>query len=67
MDEKKIKIFLEDELGEFHFKKSKSNLNIRFNRIAFIFFVFFIISVIYSVHLFHLGSKKQKKNTHKLQ
>ncbi len=61
MDEKKIKIFLEDELGEFHFKKSKSNLNIRFNRIAFIFFVFFIISVIYSIHLFHLGSKKQKK------
>ena len=40
--------------------KKKSNLNIRFNRIGFIFFVFFIIFIIYSIHLTHLGSRKSK-------
>ena len=39
-------------------KTEKSNLNISFNRIAFIFFIFFIISLIYSIHLLHLGSRK---------
>ena len=44
----------------FYIKKSKSNLNITFNRISFIFFIFFIIFVIYSIHLIHLGSRKGK-------
>ena len=39
-------------------KKKKSNLNINFNRISFIFFIFFLISLIYIIHLVHLGSRK---------
>ena len=39
----------------FHLK-SKSNLNIQFNRIAFIFFIIFTISLIYTIQLLHLGS-----------
>ena len=35
------KIILEETENEFLYKKSKSNLNIKFNRVAFIFFVFF--------------------------
>ena len=42
----------------FHIRKSKTNLNIEFNRIAFIFFVFLVISIIYSIQLLHLGSLK---------
>ncbi len=51
------KIILEDYENEFSFKRNKSNLNIVFNRIAFIFFLFFIISIIYSIQLLHLGSR----------
>ena len=43
---------------EFEYSKNRSKINIKFNRIAFIFFVFFIISIIYSIHLIHLGSRK---------
>ena len=52
------KIILEETENEFLYKKSRSNLNIKFNRVAFIFFVFFLISIIYSIHLIHLGSRK---------
>ena len=52
------KIILEETENEFLYKKNKSNLNITFNRVAFIFFVFFLISIIYSIHLIHLGSRK---------
>ncbi len=64
----KNKIVLEDYENEFSFTKSKTNLNIGFNRIAFIFFIFSIISIIYSIQLFHLGSKKtvQKKTLFQL-
>ena len=55
---KKTRIILEDNISDFSYQKSKSNLNIKFNRIGFIFFVFFIISVIFSIHLTHLGSRK---------
>ena len=51
-------IILEEYENEFSYKKKKSNLNIRFNRVAFIFFVFLTISIIYSIHLLHLGSLK---------
>ena len=51
-------IFLEEYENEFSYKKSKSNLKIEFNRVAFIFFVFIIISAIYSIQLLHLGSLK---------
>ena len=51
-------ITLEEYENEFSYKKSKSNLKIDFNRIAFIFFIFFTISIIYSIQLLHLGSLK---------
>ena len=60
-------IILEDYETEFLYKKNKTNLNIDFNRIAFIFFIFLIISIIYSIQLLHLGSLKQNlKNTQKI-
>ena len=49
-------IVLEEYENEFSFEKSKSNLNIQFNRIAFIFFIIFTISLIYTIQLLHLGS-----------
>ncbi len=53
----KKKFEIEDTEFDFKYKKSQSNLNIRFNRISFIFFIFFIISTIFSIHLLHLGSR----------
>ena len=49
-------IVLEEYENEFSYKKSKSNLDIKFNRVAFIFFIFLVISIIYSIQLLHLGS-----------
>jgi len=51
---------LENYESEFSYKKNKSNLNITFNRIAFIYFVFFMISIIYSIKVFYLGSLNSK-------
>ena len=59
-EENNDNIVLEEYENEFSYQKSKSNLNIQFNRIAFIFFIFFTISLIYSVQLLHLGSLKSK-------
>ena len=56
----KNKLVLENYENEFSFKRKKSNLNITFNRIAFIFFVFLFVSVIYSVNFFYLGSLNSK-------
>ena len=56
----KKNIILEEYENEFSYKKSKTNLDIQFNRIAFIFFVFLVISVIYSIQLLHLGSLKEE-------
>jgi cell division protein FtsI (penicillin-binding protein 3) len=58
MSDKKNNVILEEYENEFSYKKSKTNLNIEFNRIAFIFFVFLVISIIYSIQLLHLGSLK---------
>jgi len=60
MNNRNSKIILEDLQNDFLYQKSKSNLNISFNRISFIFFIFFIFFLIYSVHLIHLGSRKTK-------
>ena len=54
-------LILEDYDGEFSYKKSKSNLNISFNRVAFIFFIFFIIFLIFSIKGIYFGTI-QKKN-----
>ena len=70
----KERFTLYDNKDEFEYNKNKSDINIRFNRVAFIFFIFFIITIIYSIHLIHLGSrqydelkKKQIKVFNKLQ
>ena len=68
MIKKEDRIFLEDQKNDFLYQKSKSNLNITFNRISFIFFIFFIIFIIYSIHLVQLGSRKSNfVNTHKIE
>jgi cell division protein FtsI (penicillin-binding protein 3) len=54
----KNKFVLYDNNDEFKYNINKIDINIKFNRVAFIFFVFFIISLIYSIHLIHLGSRK---------
>ena len=59
MSEKETKIILEEYENKFLYKKSKTNLNIEFNRIAFIFFVFLMISIIFSIQLLHLGTLKK--------
>jgi len=51
---------LENYEREFSYEKNKSNLNITFNRIAFIYFVFFVISIIYSIKVFYLGTLNSK-------
>ena len=61
------RIIIENQDSDFLYKKPKSNLNITFNRIAFIFFIFFIIFLIYSIHLLHLGSRKSKIDTDNLE
>ena len=65
MNDKK-NVILEEYENKFSYKKSKTNLNIEFNRIAFIFFIFFVISIIYSIQLFHLGSLKLENETNSL-
>ena len=60
MKKSNSKIVIEDYKDSFVYKKNETNLNIQFNRVAFIFFVFFIIYLIYTIHLIHLGSRKSK-------
>ena len=61
----KENLTLEKYENEFSYQINKSNLNISFNRIAFIFFVFLMISTIYSIKVLYLGSlnlDKELKN-----
>jgi cell division protein FtsI (penicillin-binding protein 3) len=60
MIKRNSKIILEEYENKFSYRKSKTNLNIEFNRIAFIFFLFLMISIIFSIQLLHLGSLKKK-------
>ena len=53
-------LILEDYKTNFYYQKS--NLNISFNRIAFIFFVFLVISIIFSSKALYLGSLKKNEN-----
>ena len=57
MDKSYFKIDPNSYINDFSTKRTKSNINIEFNRVAFIFFIFFIINLIYSIHLIHLGSR----------
>ncbi len=45
----------------FEYQKKKSNLNISFERVSFIFFIFFIISAIFASKTIYLGFKKTNK------
>ena len=58
MEKLRSKIIIEDYKNNFDYKKNDTNLNIQFNRVAFVFFFFFIIYLIYTIHLIHLGSRK---------
>ena len=58
MEKLRSKIIIEDYKNNFVYKKNETNLNIQFNRVAFIFFFFSIIYLIYTIHLIHLGSRK---------
>tara|TARA_Y100000996_G_scaffold409034_2_gene389060 strand:- start:168 stop:1859 length:1692 start_codon:yes stop_codon:yes gene_type:complete len=57
------RIVLENYENEFSFKKNKSNLNISFNRIAFIFFIFLFICSIYSMRVLYLSNLNSKIST----
>ena len=56
----KTNLILEDYETRFYYQKS--NLNISFNRIAFIFFIFLTISIIFSSKALYLGSLKKNEN-----
>ncbi len=51
---------IEEYDGQFSYQTKKTNLNISFNRIAFIFFIFVIISLIFSTKAVFLGTLKNK-------
>ena len=61
MSDNSNRFILYNNNAEFKYNKKKTDLDIRFNRIAFIFFLFFIISIIYTIHLIKLGSTKTNK------
>ena len=56
----KENLFIEEYEDQFFYQTKKSNLNISFNRIAFIFFVFVIVSIIFSTKAIFLGSLSAK-------
>ena len=56
----KENLLIEEYNDQFSYHTKKSNLNISFNRIAFIFFVFVIVSIIFSTKAVYLGSLNTK-------
>ena len=65
MDKSYFKIDPNSYVNDFSAKRTKSNIKIEFNRVAFIFFIFFIIYLIYSIHLIHLGSRAKAIDPYK--
>ena len=57
MNKIKQKLILEEYRGDFRFKKINRDININFNRVAFIYFVFIIIFIIFALKLTYLGNK----------
>ena len=55
----KTDLLVEEYDSHFSYQTKKNNLNISFNRIAFIFFVFVIVSLIFSTKAIFLGSLKK--------
>ncbi len=70
--EKKLKsndqkdLLIEEYESHFSYQEKTSNLNISFNRVAFIFFIFLIISIIFSTKAVYLGSLEKKITQNKL-
>ena len=56
MNKKKQNLFIFENSNHFNYERNKSNLNISFNRIAFIFFVFSTLAFIFSFKAIYLGS-----------
>ena len=50
------KLILEENITGFKYKKNLSNLNVSFNRIAFIFFAFLIVFILYSSKIIFLSN-----------
>ena len=67
MEKSYFKIHPNSYENDFSAKRTKSNLNIEFNRVAFIFFIFFVVYLIYIIHLIHLGSRAKNINVYKSQ
>ncbi len=65
INKKKDKPVLEVYENNFLFEENKSNLNISFNRIAFIFFLFTIVCLIYSIKILYLGLQQPNINNNK--
>ena len=58
MNSSKSRIILEEQKNNFSYKKDKSNLNITFNRIAFIFYFFYnFFNLFYSSYTSWLKKK----------
>ena len=57
MNKIKQKLIWEEYSGDFRFKKINRDININFNRVAFIYFVFIIIFIIFALKLTYLGNK----------
>ena len=55
------KLVINEYESEFIFKKNISNLNVSFNRSAFIFFFFFNFDN-FSIKIFYFGSNLDSKN-----
>ena len=55
MDNKKTNLTLEDYESEFSYTKSKNDINISFNRVAFVFFIFLIIALVFSLKSTYFG------------
>ena len=56
----KTDLLIEEYESHFSYQAKKSNLNISFNRVAFIFFIFVVVSIIFSTKALFLGSLKKK-------
>ena len=60
-EKNKENLTLEDYENEFSYQLDKSNLNISFNRIAFIFFIFLMICFIFSIKVVKINKNKIDK------
>ena len=58
----KTDLLIEEYESHFSYQAKKSNLDISFNRVAFIFFIFVVVSIIFSTKALFLGSLKKKNN-----